>query len=139
MVTSSIREWMNLAVRWFHVFAGIMWVGQTYYFTWLDAQFRRLEKTASGQGSASAVWMVHSGGFYTVEKQKSLGVRAEQVRWFRWEAFATWAGGMLLLFLVYYWGSGLVDPDVADISKTTGIAIGLAALAAGWLIYDAAV
>jgi uncharacterized membrane protein len=137
-VSSSIREWLNLAVRWFHVFAGIMWVGQTYYFTWLDGQFGRLEKKASGEGMASAVWMVHSGGFYAVEKQKSLGVRAEQVRWFRWEAFATWVGGMVLLFLVYYWGSGLIDPDVADISKTTAIAIGLAALAAGWLIYDAA-
>jgi uncharacterized membrane protein len=138
-VSSSIREWLNLAVRWFHVFAGIMWVGQTYYFTWLDGQFGKLEKKVSAERAASAVWMVHSGGFYTVEKQKSLGVQQEQVRWFRWEAFATWFGGMLLLFLVYYWGSGLIDPDVADISKTTGIAIGLAALAAGWLIYDAAV
>ena len=26
-----MREWLNLAVRWFHVFAAIMWVGQTYY------------------------------------------------------------------------------------------------------------
>ena len=61
----SIREWLNLALRWFHVFAGIMWVGQTYYFTWLDHQFGRLEKEASG-GTAPAVWMVHSGGFYSV-------------------------------------------------------------------------
>ena len=28
---SSIREWLNLLVRWFHVFAAIMWVGQTYF------------------------------------------------------------------------------------------------------------
>ena len=42
-VNSSIREWIQLGVRWFHVFAGIMWVGQTYYFTWLDGQFGKLE------------------------------------------------------------------------------------------------
>jgi len=85
-MSSSIREWLNLSVRWIHVFAGIMWVGQTYYFTWLDGQFTKLEKQSGSNAAASKVWMVHSGGFYSVEKQKSLGVAPEQVRWFRWEA-----------------------------------------------------
>jgi uncharacterized membrane protein len=135
-VSSSIREWLNLGVRWFHVFAGIMWVGQTYYFTWLDGQFSRLQKEASSDKAPPAVWMVHSGGFYTVEKQESLRVSAGEVRWFRWEAAMTWLGGMVLLVLVYYLGSGLIDPDVADISKTAGIAIGVGAIVFGWLIYD---
>jgi uncharacterized membrane protein len=135
----SIREWLNLAVRWFHVFAGIMWVGQTYYFTWLDGQFTRLEKSPPAGTNPPQVWMVHSGGFYTVEKKKSLGISADQVRWFRWEALTTWLGGIILLVLVYYLGSGLIDPDVADISKTLGIAIGVGAIIAGWLIYDFAV
>jgi uncharacterized membrane protein len=138
-VDFSIREWLNLSLRWFHVFAGIMWVGQTYYFTWLDGQFTRMEKQAAANGTASTVWMVHSGGFYSVEKKKSLGVSAEQVRWFRWEALMTWIAGMVLLVLVYYLGAGLIDPDVADISKRAGIAIGLGALTAGWLVYDVAV
>jgi len=134
----SIREWLNLGVRWFHVFAGIMWVGQTYYFTWLDGQFTRMEKT-SFDSSSPQVWMVHSGGFYSVEKKKSLGVSASQVRWFRWEALMTWVAGMVLLVLVYYLGSGLTDPDVADIPKPVGIAIGVGALIVGWLVYDVAV
>jgi uncharacterized membrane protein len=138
-MSSSIREWLNLGVRWFHVFAGIMWVGQTYYFTWLDGQFNKLEKNACSNGTSSAVWMVHSGGFYTVEKQKSLGVAPELVRWFRWEALLTWVAGVILLVLVYYVGDGLIDPDVADISKGAGIAIGVGAMVAGWIIYDLAV
>jgi uncharacterized membrane protein len=138
-LSSSLREWLNLLVRWFHVFAAIMWVGQTYYFTWLDGQFARLEKSASGDGTSPSVWMVHSGGFYTVDKQKSLKVRPEQVRWFRWEALMTWLSGMVLLFLIYYLSSGLVDPDIADISQGRGIAVGLAVLAGGWVIYDLAV
>jgi uncharacterized membrane protein len=135
-VSSSIREWLNLGVRWIHVFAGIMWVGQTYYFTWLDGQFGRLEKNATS-GKGASIWMVHSGGFYTVEKQSKLGVSADQVRWFRWEAFTTWLAGIVLLILVYYLGSGLIDPDVLDISRSAGIGIGLGAIVAGWLIYDA--
>jgi uncharacterized membrane protein len=138
-MSSAIREWLNLSVRWFHVFAGIMWVGQTYYFTWLDGQFTKLEKQAASSADASKVWMVHSGGFYTVEKQKSLGVTPEQVRWFRWEALMTWVAGVILLVLVYYLGDGLIDTDVADISKAAGIVIGVGSMVAGWIIYDFAV
>jgi uncharacterized membrane protein len=135
-VTSSVREWLNLLVRWFHVFAAIMWVGQTYYFTWLDGQFGKLEKHA--KGAPAALWMVHSGGFYTVEKQKSLRVGPEQVHWFRWEAAMTWLSGIVLMFMVYYFSGGLIDPDVADISQVRGIAIGIGVLVIGWVIYDLA-
>ena len=57
-----IRDWLNLGLRWFHVFAAIMWVGQTFFFTWLDRRFHT-EKN---------VWMVHSGGFYEVVKRRKL-------------------------------------------------------------------
>lgn len=139
-MSSSIREWLQLFVRWFHVFAGIMWVGQTYYFTWLDGQFGKLEAAKkAADGKAPALWMVHSGGFYTVEKQKALGVAPGQVHWFRWEAAMTWLSGMVLLFLLYYFGGGLIDTDVADISLAKGIAVGLGVLVFGWVIYDLAV
>src|SRR2546429_2457126 len=115
-----------------------MWVGQTYYFTWLDAQFSKLEKKATAGAPPASVWMVHSGGLYAVGKKHALEVEPEQVRWFRWEALMTWLSGMVLLFLVYYFTGGLIDTDVADISQGCGIAIGLAVLAGGWLIYDLA-
>jgi uncharacterized membrane protein len=137
-VISSIREWLNLIVRWTHVFAAIMWVGQTYYFTWLDGQFNRLAKNSPADAANESIWMVHSGGFYTVDKQKSLKVGPEQVHWFRWEALVTWLSGIVLLFLVYYSSSGLIDPDIADISQALGIVIGLGVLAVGWIVYDLA-
>ncbi len=135
-MTSSILEWLNLIARWFHVFAAIMWVGQTYYFTWLDGQFGKLEKASAQSDSPAQLWMVHSGGFYKVEKQKTLGVSPDQLHWFRWEALLTWVSGMVLLVLIYYTGGALIDTDVANISVVLGTIIGLGVLAIGWHIYD---
>ena len=42
-MNQNLSWWIELAVRWTHVFAGIMWVGATYYFTWLDGRFVELE------------------------------------------------------------------------------------------------
>src|ERR1700731_107310 len=114
-----------------------MGVGQTYYFTGVDGRFNKLAQTAEG-GTSRSIWMVHSGGFYTVDRKKSLEVGSEQVNWFRWEALMTWLSGMVLLVLVYYSSSGLIDPDVAAISQARGIAIGLAVAVAGWIVYDVA-
>jgi uncharacterized membrane protein len=130
-IDPTTSEWLNLFVRWFHVFTGILWIGQTYLFTWMDGEFTREEKT---KGESGQVWMVHSGGFYVVEKQKMPGAR--KLHWFRYEALLTWVSGMVLLTLVYYLGGALIDTDVRDISLGTGIAIGLGTLFGAWVVYD---
>jgi uncharacterized membrane protein len=134
-INPELNLWLNLILRWTHVFAAIMWVGSTYYFTWLDGRLTE-EERASGSGGKAEVWMVHSGGFYVVEKQKRPGTRA--LHWFRWEAATTWLSGFLLLTLMAYLGggSGIVDPDVLDISGTTAILIGVGTLIVGWVVYD---
>jgi uncharacterized membrane protein len=132
-IDPTLSEWLNLFARWFHVFAGILWIGTTYYFTWLDAQLSEAERAAEG-GEEAQVWMVHSGGFYVVEKRKMPGTRP--LHWFRWEAALTWLSGMFLLALVYYLGGALIDPDVYDISNTAAVLLSLGTLAAAWLVYD---
>jgi uncharacterized membrane protein len=101
MLDPTISEWLNLIFRWVHVFAGIMWVGTTYYFTWLDARLSEEEKAAANTGQAAQIWMVHSGGFYVVEKRKVPDLASRTLHWFRWEAGTTWLSGMGLLIIVY--------------------------------------
>jgi uncharacterized membrane protein len=114
-----------------------MWVGTTYYFTWLDARLSEEEKAAANTGTPAQIWMVHSGGFYVVEKRKVPDLVSRTLHWFRWEAGTTWLSGMGLLILAYYLGGGaLIDPDIADLSLTTAIGIGVGLLIAGWLVYD---
>ncbi len=124
----SVSEWLNLIFRWAHVFAAILWVGATYYFTWLDGQLRKAPAT-------SGVWMVHSGGFYSVLKQNTLGVEPADVHWFRFEALATWVTGLALLGVVYYGGGLLLDAD-ATVSHGVAVGAALGFLVLGWIVYD---
>ncbi|HSP36013.1 MAG TPA: urate hydroxylase PuuD [Thermoanaerobaculia bacterium] len=115
----TLNEWLNLAVRWFHVFAGILWIGATWYFTWLDRRFHTSDP--------DEVWMVHSGGFYRVEKV-SRPASGHTLHWFKWEAALTALSGTLLLIIVYYFG-GLMP-------ERHSIAIGVAFLVVTWFFYD---
>ena len=136
-IDPTLSEWLNLLFRWVHVFAGIMWVGTTYYFTWLDARLSEEEKAAANTGSAAQLWMVHSGGFYVVERRKVPDLISRTLHWFRWEAGTTWLSGFALLVLVYYIGGGaLIDPDVRELSLGAAVGIGIGVIIAGGTVYD---
>ena len=55
-----------------------------------------------------------------------------------WTTFETWISGFFLLVWVYYAQSELylIDPAVMALSPVAAGAIGIAALAGGWLFYD---
>jgi uncharacterized membrane protein len=120
-----LNEWLNLAVRWFHVFAGIMWIGQTYFFTWLDHTLNR-------EGN---VWMVHSGGFYVVDKQSTPQLLPKTLHWFKWEAMLTWLSGIFLLTFVYYHGRIMVD-ETSKLTNIQAVGVSIAIMVVGWLVYD---
>ena len=135
MVAVDWSEWFNLALRWLHLVAGIAWIGSSFYFVWLD---NHLKQPAAGEASGE-VWSVHGGGFYHKQKyQVAPAAMPADLHWFKWEAYFTWLSGVSLLVLIYYVGaeSFLLDPAKAALSPGAGIAIGLAALLVGWLVYD---
>src|SRR2546425_8681129 len=68
----TLTEWINLVLRWAHVFAAILWIGTTYFFTWLDGAFSR---------RGDDVWLVHSGGFYIVKKEKLVAGASGKKEW----------------------------------------------------------
>ena len=133
-----LEEWARLAVRWLHVTTAIAWIGSSFYFIALDLGLRRDRALASGADGEE--WQVHGGGFYHI--QKFLVAPAslpEHLTWFKWESYATWLSGFVMLVLVYYLGADLylVDPSVLDLPIWAAILISLGSLSIGWLIYDA--
>ncbi len=123
----TVQEWLNLSVRWFHVFAGILWIGATWYFTWLDRRFHTTDP--------DEVWMVHSGGFYRVEKLTKPSP-AHTLHWFKWEAALTWLSGVALLVIVYYLGGLMSDGEPGKLTNRQAIAFGIGFLIVSWIVYD---
>jgi uncharacterized membrane protein len=113
------------------VVAGITWLGQTYLFNRLEG---RLAEAQRASGKAEPVWLVHSGGFYIVHKDKSPPQLPKTLHWFKWESALTWISGFVLLLLVYYAG-GLLTSD-PEVSFTRAAATGLGALFAAVAVYD---
>jgi uncharacterized membrane protein len=137
----DFKEFIHLVIRWTHVFAGILWVGTTYYFTWLDGRFSELEKPVGSamnpsEKSGKNVWMVHSGGFYRVEKLIVPNVMPEKLHWFKWEAALTWLSGILLFVLVYYHGKIMVDMEDARIKEGMAVFWSISLIMFGWIVYD---
>ena len=107
-----MNEWIEMALRWTHVFAGIMWVGATFFFTWLDGRFVEMEENPAkpGEKSEKNVW--------------------------KWEAGITWITGILLFGLMFYHGGKLIEFEDAPISKGAAIWLSFGMILGAWVIYD---
>ena len=133
-------DWLNVLVRWLHFITGIAWIGSSLYFIWLDNHLESPRESADrDKGVGGEVWSVHGGGFYHAQKYKvAPTVLPDTLHWFKWEAYSTWMSGMFLLGLVYFLGADiyLVDRSVADLPVAAAIAIAMAFIGGGWIVYD---
>ena len=138
-MSAYIIDWLNLLLRWGHLITGIAWIGASFYFVWLDNSLEEPSDDNKKRGFGGQLSSVHAGGFYEVGKY-SLAPKAipDTLHWFKWEAYSTWITGFLLFTLMYYIGAHayLIDPSKMALSSGQAIAISLATLVSGWVIYD---
>ena len=130
-------EWAEFALRWLHVVTAIAWIGSSFYFIALDLGLH--PSSDRRKGVTGEEWQVHGGGFYFIQKYAVAPARMpETLTWFKWESYATWLSGFFLMCVVYYLGAELylIDPNVLELSQIAGIALSLASLALGWIIYN---
>jgi uncharacterized membrane protein len=126
-------EGLDLAARWVHVIAGIMWVGNSLLFNWLD---RNLKSKAEHYRGTGSIWLLHSGGFYYVEKTLLPGQKLPvPLHWFKWQAYTTWLSGLALLIVVF-WAGGRATMGAPPGDQLRTVAFAAGAIFAGWLIYE---
>jgi len=133
------NELLDLVFRWAHLIAGIMWIGNSMLFNWLDRNLIAPPADDAHRLSQGRIYMVHSGAFYEVEKKLlEPNQLPDQLHWFKWQNFATWATGISLLVIVYYFNDAafLVDPSVRAMSQGEAIGWSAGSLVLGWLVYD---
>lgn len=138
-----LLDWFQLFFRWFHVIAGVAWIGASFYFVWLDLSLQKPPDWKQKKGISGDLWAVHGGGFYEIAKYK---LEPEEMpttlHWFKWEAYTTWLTGMAMMSFVYYFNASayLIDPSkVAFSSSTVAVATSLLFLFGNYFIYEAIV
>jgi len=132
-------DWISLFFRWFHVIAGVAWIGASFYFVWLDNNLRTPPEWKQKKGIKGDLWAIHGGGFYEIAKY-NLGPEKmpETLHWFKWEAYTTWLTGMAMLIIVYYVNaqSYMVSPSTGITSPALSIVVGLALIGLTVAIYE---
>lgn len=136
MLGTHLTDWLHLGIRWLHVVAGVVWIGTSFYFVWLNNHVR--QSADQVPGSDAELWAVHGGGFYRVLKYERPPALPDTLHWFKWEAYTTWLSGFSLLVLIFYLDAEiyLIDQSKTAMSSLEAAMIGVAVLGLGWIIYE---
>jgi len=131
-------ELAHLVFRYFHVVAGIAWIGASFYFVWLDNNLQTPPQWKQDKDIKGDLWAIHGGGFYEVAKyQNGPEQMPSTLHWFKWEAYTTWISGALLFTLLYYVGADvyLLDASKSELSKFAAIGASLGFIGLGYGVY----
>jgi len=130
-------KWLELVLRWGHVLFAILWVGNSFLFNYLD---NKLNKNISSSSIDGEGYLMHSGYFYKLTRLKKSPQpnNLKNLVIFKWQSYLTFITGILLLFLIYYYNSGIliVNKKVLEISPINAVLISIFSLFLGWLVYD---
>ena len=86
--------------KWLHIIAGITWIGLLYFFNFING---------------------HLAATYDADSKKKVvpELMPRALYWFRWGAAWTWFTGVILLFVVFYYG-GLMPENFTSYTDELG-------------------
>ena len=87
---------LNPVAKWFHIIAGVMWIGLLYFFNFINGH---VAATMDGDTKKKVVPELMPRTLY----------------WFRWGAAWTWFTGIILLNVIF-WSGGLTMESTSETS-----------------------
>ncbi len=102
MAIGDLFSNVHLLVRWIHVFAGIIWIGNLYFFNFINLQLQAViddttKKAVNGPLILRVLW------------------------WFRWGAMVTFIAGLVLFTMNYMYTPGVGFGPTSLFSSYDGI------------------
>ena len=133
----DISKWLQILLRWGHVFFAILWVGTSFTFNYLD---NKLQKNLKEENIEARGILQHSGYYYKLTRYHGapMEVPKNVILW-KYTSYLTFLSGIALLILIYYVNADIlmVDKRVNEnISPFFAITISVLSIIGSWLIYD---
>ena len=133
----DISKWIQILLRWGHVFFAILWVGTSFTFNYLD---NKLQKNLKEEDIEASGLLQHSGYYYKLTRYHGapMEVPKNVIIW-KYTSYLTFLSGIALLILIYYVNADIlmVDKRVNEnISPSLAITISALSIIGSWLAYD---
>ena len=105
MHSPEMSAFIQLILRWFHIFAGLVWIGHLYFFNFVNVPFqgvldKELKPKVNPALLLRALW------------------------WFRWGAMWTFLIGWFLFSITYLMGGNMYDADGGFSSRGMWMLVG---------------
>ena len=96
-----LRDLLQPIFKWFHIIAGVLWIGLLYFFNWVNGHFAA---TMDGDTKKKVVPELMPRALY----------------FFRWGAAWTWFTGIVLLYILFWSGSLSMGESVGNLMFDSG-------------------
>ncbi|MDQ8205462.1 urate hydroxylase PuuD [Pelagicoccus sp. SDUM812003] len=135
-MSPELIDFFNITLRYVHIVAAIMWIGNSLLFTWMEINLLQKKEDKDLIGYMD---MLHGGGVFHLQKRilKPDSIPSP-LHWFYWQSYTTWLSGFFLLVTYFFTRADtlMIDPAKTDLSSAGAITISLAGIFGGWLLYD---
>jgi len=133
----DISNWIQILLRWGHVFFAILWVGTSFTFNYLD---NKLPKDLKKEDVEASGILQHSGYYYKLTRYQGapMEVPKNVIIW-KYTSYLTFLSGVALLILIYYTNVDILMIDKRineNISPSFAITISVLSIIGSWLVYD---
>jgi len=133
----DISKWIQILLRWGHVFFAILWVGTSFTFNYLD---NKLPKNLKEEDIEASGILQHSGYYYKLTRFHGAPTEApKNVILWKYTSYLTFLSGAALLIIIYYMNADIlmIDKRVNEnISAIMAITISILSIIGSWLVYD---